>query len=215
MLVIDKLGFRYQDSSMEYRPFLFLYRSTSYNREVVIWLRNSETGKISEISSCSCPEYWDKIASIRPYGYIEMQSTDWKFSDRAVVCIPVDDLSLQFLSCVECVTECVIKDERIKQWAIGHGGLMGNKVQAIDDYGSLFEIRLPSSLGEILGTLLGACSLISDGWFDDCVFLPKESLESKLDNQNALTYYAYKVVFNDVDKARAILGKYALLSGKQ
>lgn len=168
---------------------------------------NTETAAVRERVVYNYSDAETLYNTFRPYGCVVNEG-----AVEMITFVVVDDLSLQFLDYVDTVAEVRLRDREqvVKQyWPKLQTGLTFDSFTALDKEKSLFHY---SSLYKGLKggcTLLYAISCMSFGWYLDTFLLYMRRIKNM--NIRFEGVEVYRVSFSDIEQAKRLIGKIALL----
>lgn len=209
MLVIHRIQFIEASGDSIEESFMFLQNYVSPLCSLCLELLDTITGEVKYVRGTSVDGVKELFGEDIPYGFAELKGS----KNSGSLFIAVDTLSLQFLECVKCVTRQIIKySDPLAKRLCPHPEVL-NLMPSFCDVDvemSLFSCK-PSTVMSSCGcTLLHAVDYVKDGWHDNDFYLFFKYLP---DLGGVPAVAAYKVEFQDISRARTILGKLAYSGG--
>lgn len=207
MEVINRIQFVTVDGEAIDELFFYSPGFISPSCGLCVELLDTVTGQTRLVEGNGSKEVSELFGQDSPYGYSEARDYKTKKVSGCLL-IAIDSLSLQFLECVKTVRRRIIQYwEPLAKRLCPFPEVEKSLTQFThwDEEMSLFTCRLADKTSSCGCTLLHAVGYAQDGWSDDMFYLfHKFFLDVGL---GVSAVGAYEIEFQDISKARAILGK--------
>lgn len=220
MLVVERAGIAMSTHSYEFRPFFYIFDSMTSKCNMILYVRDTETGVLQKYESTQCGDFWGMLEEMKPYGYLHVSSSDWTVSDKARVLVGMSSIHIQFLDFVDDIKLVSLRHDHplSKRWEKRGSGLMGVKFEALDqEFYSVFRGKTVIAPEKQCFNLLDTCWMCNDCWYNDAFYIPRGSFYTRVDDEDNLKLrnQAYKIAFTDIAETKAFLGKVVLMRGQR
>lgn len=219
MLVVDGAGYLPRGSSSR-RSSFFGFANQFSLIAFFVDILDTETGAVYKYDSpVQSYDVVSLLHQFKPYGFVEIKAG----ASTGYLIHPITKYDLQFLEYVESVErvyDLVVDSE----WLVPNVELVKKEygdrlvsrqiyIERLDAFSTLFRMSGPAT-GTF--TLLTGCSSKRAVWVDGACYIVSRCTLSASDGRlKKKEVESYKVTFNDVDKAKVLIGKVCALRGPE
>lgn len=213
MFIVQQVGFL---ERRQFNPVSAIYGDERQLQNVVVRvdILDTVTGSVSEYVSSSC-DIFGTLTRLQPYGF--NIGSEWQDGILFSI-IAIGAYDFQFLGYVDSVSVVdgiEVDSDMILKWLMSKNS--PRKMQhvvdcrVLDADNSLFRVEFPISKSH---TLLSYCCSEYSFWRGDKLYCVAYARWKSGELPKKLRIRAYEVVFEDVEKAKIMLAKHAVLLRK-